>query len=319
MIHKLVQAVKRHFNKEEYYRYEYPLSYDESYPNDPIVIEYGYVLKPLADESEGGDLAERIDNIRQKIIEELGIELPPIQLYENKRLCLNEYVFRLWGIKVSDHVLLPDHYLAIPTESVEEEIPGIPTFEPCFHIPSLWITEAQSEKAQEMGYRVVDLPSIIETHFGEILREYLPINANCLNRKETSEPMLCKGIFWVTDKENVEENHMIYQIPVDHMGHIDESVDRSQLNSKNKDNFNHKTTWKSLNTKETRNKRFDYYPRGRVEISHGKAIIFATPCICTEEIMGYIKEKFELTVENGIQTVIVMPDYSEHYRCHLDR
>ncbi len=131
--------------------------------------------------------------------------------------------------------------------------------------------------------------------------------------------MLCKGIFWITDMDNVEENKMIYQIPVDNMGNIDEAVDRTTLNSKNQDNFNHKKTWESLNTKETRNKEFDYYPRGRVEISRRTAIIYATPSICTEEIMDYIKEKFELTEENGIYTVVIMPDHSEHYRCYLDR
>ena len=50
----------------------------------------------------------------------------------------------------------------------------------------------------------------------------------------------------------------------------------------------------------------------------GKSVIFATPCICTEEIIKYIKDRFELTEENGIQTVIVMPDHSKHYRCHPD-
>ncbi|NLT47103.1 MAG: FHIPEP family type III secretion protein [Clostridiales bacterium] len=314
MIHKLVQTVNRHFNKDKY-RHEYPLCYDELYPNDPIIFEYGYGLAEIVEE----DMAERIDAIRQKIFEELGINVPPIPLYENKNLHPNEYLFRLWGIHVSENELLTEHYLAIPTENVKEEIPGIPTYEPCFLMQSLWITEAQVERAQEMGYWVVNLPSIVETHFCEILKEYLPINRNCLGRKEAGEPMLCKGIFWITDMENVENNHMIYQIPVDNMGNIDESVDRTTLNSKNQDNFNHRKTWKSLNTKETRNKAFDYYPRGRVEISRGKAVIFATPCICTEEIMKWIQEKFELTVENSIQTVIVMPDYSEHYRCHLDR
>lgn len=130
--------------------------------------------------------------------------------------------------------------------------------------------------------------------------------------------MLSKGIFWITNPDCVEENELFFRIPVDSMGVIDGSVDRTVLNSKNQDNYNHKRTWESLNTKESRNKRFDYYPRGRVEITGGKATIFATPCICTEEIVFYIIKEFELTEENGIQRVVVIPDHSEHYKCYLD-
>ncbi len=131
--------------------------------------------------------------------------------------------------------------------------------------------------------------------------------------------MLYKGIFWITDMDDIEKNEMIYRIPVDPTGRIDDSFDRTKLNSKKQDNYNHKKMWESLNTKETRNKCFDHYPRGRVEISSGKAVIYATPCICTEQIMDFIRNSFELTGDNGIQKIVVKPDHSEHYKCYLDR
>jgi len=56
---------------------------------------------------------------------------------------------------------------------VEEEITGIPTFEPSFHLPAIWITEGQRERAESMGYTVVDPPSIIATHLTEIIREHI--------------------------------------------------------------------------------------------------------------------------------------------------
>ena len=130
---------------------------------------------------------------------------------------------------------------------------------------------------------------------------------------------LFKGIFWITNIDDIEDNDMFFYIPVDLSGNIDDSADRTKLNSKKHDNYNHKKTWESLNTKETRNKEFDYYPRGRVEISNGKAIIFATPRICTDNIIDLIKRRYSLSEENGIHTVTVIPDHSEHYKCYLDR
>lgn len=129
---------------------------------------------------------------------------------------------------------------------------------------------------------------------------------------------LSKGIFWITDIENFECDPMIYRIPVDPLGNIDDSVDRAMLNSKQHDNYNHKKKWENLNTKVRRNKRFDHYPRGRVEIRQHRAIIYVTPYTCIEEIIDFIRNEFNLTEENGIHSVRVIPDYSEHYKCHLD-
>lgn len=130
---------------------------------------------------------------------------------------------------------------------------------------------------------------------------------------------LCKGIFWIIDMENIDENSLIFPIPVNFLGTIDDSVDRRKLNSKNHDNYNHEKTWKSLDYRATRNKRFDFYPRGRVEIRNRKATIYASPYICEEDVMEWIIENFGLTKENGIQKIRIIPDNSSHYRCHLDR
>ena len=56
---------------------------------------------------------------------------------------------------------------------VEEEITGIPTYEPSFHLPAIWITESQRERAESLGYTVVDPPSIIATHLTEIIRQHI--------------------------------------------------------------------------------------------------------------------------------------------------
>ena len=65
---------------------------------------------------------------------------------------------------------------------VEEEITGIPTFEPSFHLPAIWITEGQRERAESLGYTVVDPPSIIATHLTEVVRSHI---AELLTRQDT--------------------------------------------------------------------------------------------------------------------------------------
>ena len=136
--------------------------------------------------------------------------------------------------------------------------------------------------------------------------------------KINEDSQLYKGIFWITDLEDVDKNDLYFQIQVDFLGNIDPSVDRIRLNSKNNDNYNHKNLWNDLSSRQTHNKPFDYYPRGRVEITNGKAVIYANPNICTGEVVDWIKDKFNLTSHNGIKSVKIMPDYSEHYKCFLD-
>ena len=70
-------------------------------------------------------------------------------------------------------VILFDHYMAMNPGYVEEEITGIPTFEPSFNLPAIWITESQRERAESLGYTVVDPPSIIATHLTEVIRNNL--------------------------------------------------------------------------------------------------------------------------------------------------
>ena len=69
----------------------------------------------------------------------------------------------------------------VEMEYVEEEITGIPTFEPSFHLPAIWITEGQRERAESLGYTVVDPPSIIATHLTEIIRQHI---AELLTRQD---------------------------------------------------------------------------------------------------------------------------------------
>ena len=137
---------------------------------DAIELEFGYGIIPLADVNQGGDLLDRVVMIRRQIALELGCVVPMIRLRDNIQLNPNQYVIKIKGVPVSEGEILFDHYMAMNPGYVEEELTGIPTFEPSFHLPAIWITEGQRERAESLGYTVVDPPSIIATHLMEIIR-----------------------------------------------------------------------------------------------------------------------------------------------------
>ena len=149
---------------------------------DPIELEFGYGIIPLADVNQGGDLLDRVVMIRRQIALELGTVVPIIRLRDNIQLNPNQYIIKIKGIQVTEGEILFDHYMAMNPGYVEEEITGIPTFEPSFHLPAIWITESQRERAESLGYTVVDAPSIIATHLTEIIRKHI---AELLTRQDT--------------------------------------------------------------------------------------------------------------------------------------
>lgn len=140
---------------------------------DPIELEFGYGIISLADVNQGGDLLDRVVMIRRQIALELGAVVPIIRLRDNIQLNPNQYIIKIKGIQVSEGEILFDHYMAMNPGYVEEEITGIPTFEPAFHLEAMWITESQRERAESLGYTVVDPPSIIATHLTEVIKGHL--------------------------------------------------------------------------------------------------------------------------------------------------
>ena len=162
---------------------------------DPIELEFGYGIIPLADVNQGGDLLDRVVMIRRQIALELGTVVPIIRLRDNIQLNPNQYIIKIKGIQITEGEILFDHYMAMNPGYVEEEITGIPTFEPSFHLPAIWITESQRERAESLGYTVVDPPSIIATHLTEIIRSHI---AELLTRQEVQNLI-----------DNVKENNPV--------------------------------------------------------------------------------------------------------------
>ena len=140
---------------------------------DPILLICGYGLIPLVDSNQGGDLLDRVVMIRRQIVMELGAIVPVIRIRDDIKLKPNEYKILIKGIEVAKGEILFNHYMAMNPGYVEEEIDGIETVEPYLGLPALWINETQRERAEALGYTVVDAPAIIATHLTEIIRDYL--------------------------------------------------------------------------------------------------------------------------------------------------
>lgn len=167
---------------------------------DPIELEFGYGIIPLADVNQGGDLLDRVVMIRRQIALELGTVVPIIRLRDNIQLNPNQYIIKIKGIQITEGEILFDHYMAMNPGYVEEEITGIPTFEPSFHLPAIWITEGQRERAESLGYTVVDPPSIIATHLTEVIRMHIDELLtrqdvqNLVNNLKESNPVLVEEL-----------------------------------------------------------------------------------------------------------------------------
>jgi flagellar biosynthesis protein FlhA len=139
---------------------------------DPIELEFGYGVIPLADPNQGGDLFDRLIMIRRQIALELGVVVPMIRLRDNIQLESNEYVIKVKGSEVANGQIMFDHYMAMNPGTAEGEIEGIDTVEPAFGLPALWITSDKRESAEILGYTVVDSSSIISTHLTEVIKRH---------------------------------------------------------------------------------------------------------------------------------------------------
>ena len=149
---------------------------------DPMELEIGYSLIPLVDTGQGGDLLDRIVMIRRQCALELGLVVPTIRIRDNIQIKPNAYIIKLKGIEIAKGELMLDHYLAMNSGTVFEEVPGIETIEPAFGLPALWIPDNEREQAELNGYTVVDAVSVLATHITEVIKQHAD---EILGRQET--------------------------------------------------------------------------------------------------------------------------------------
>jgi flagellar biosynthesis protein FlhA len=151
---------------------------------DPMEVEIGYALISMVDPGQGGDMLDRIGTIRRQMAMDLGLVVPPIRIRDNIQLKPTEYVIRVKGAEVGRGELLPDHYLSMSVDQNDDALVGIPTVEPSFGLPAVWISPEVRDQAEVMGYTVVDCPSVLATHLSEVIKRY---GADLLTRQEVQK------------------------------------------------------------------------------------------------------------------------------------
>jgi flagellar biosynthesis protein FlhA len=146
---------------------------DDLTPIDLLELEVGYGLIALVDSERDGELLERIKTVRRQMAQELGVIVPPLRIRDNLELKPGEYTILIKGIEVARSELMLGHYLAMhPGEEPQAGL-GIPTIEPAFGLPAVWVNADTKEQVQLAGYTVVDLPTVMITHLTEVIKRHL--------------------------------------------------------------------------------------------------------------------------------------------------
>jgi flagellar biosynthesis protein FlhA len=151
---------------------------------DPLELAIGFGLVPLVDQGAGGTLLARVGTIRRQIASELGMVIPPVRIRDDVQLDSHEYVMRVRGTEVARGGIMAGHHLAMDPGDAMGQLPGIPTTEPAFGLPAVWIPESSRAEAEALGWTVVDPESVVVTHLTETIRA----NASeLLTRQETRQ------------------------------------------------------------------------------------------------------------------------------------
>ncbi len=156
---------------------------------DSLELELGYGLLSLVDEKRGGDLLQRVTNIRKQISSELGIVVHPVRVRDNLQLESNSYAIRLKGVEIVKADLMADKLLAMSGPEGAEGFDGIATVEPAFNLPAIWIDKDRKMAAEMEGYTVVEPNAVLATHLSEIIRSH---SDELLTRQDVKE--LCESV-----------------------------------------------------------------------------------------------------------------------------
>ncbi len=151
---------------------------------EPLEVEVGYALVPLVDESQRGDLLQRIGIMRKQVAVELGIVVPPARIRDNIQLPATEYAIKLRGVRVASGEVLPRYLLALNTGGTALPVDGIQTVDPTFGIPGVWITPDRRVEAEANGYSVVEAQTVLATHLMETIKRHA---ADLLTRQNVRE------------------------------------------------------------------------------------------------------------------------------------
>jgi len=205
---------------------------------DPIEVELGYGLIPLADPKQGGDLLERITAVRRHAAQDLGLLVPAIRVRDNLQLKSNAYCVKLRGLEIAKGEIYPGHLPAMsPAANAEDgakPLQGIQTVEPAFGLPAVWISDLQQSEAEMAGYTVVDPLTVMITHLTELIRRHA---SEILTRQDTQALLdnlkaqspavvdeLVPQVLGIGDVQKVLQNLLAERVSIRDLGTIVEAL-----------------------------------------------------------------------------------------------
>lgn len=201
---------------------------------EPMDVEIGYGLIPLADESSGGDLFQRIASVRRQCAIEMGIVVQPIRIRDNLQLDTNEYIFKIRGTIVQKGQLMPNMLLCMDPSGENSDMSGIKTVEPTFGLPAIWINKDQREEAEIKGLTVVDPVTVMITHLTETVKTH---SYELLGRQEVKDIVdsmkekysavveeLIPDLMTIGELQKVLQNLLKEKVPIKDMVTIMESL-----------------------------------------------------------------------------------------------
>jgi flagellar biosynthesis protein FlhA len=201
---------------------------------ETMELEVGYGLVGLVEGGASGGLVERIGLIRRQIAGELGLIVPTVRIRDDLVLDQNSYVIKLRGSEIARGSADPTKMLCMDPNGGEIAVSGIPTTEPVFGLPASWVSVAERERAESLGYTVVDAASVLATHLAETIRRHAheilgrPETNQLLDGLKHDQPGLVEEIIpslvAVGDVEKVLQGLLRERIPIRDLATILEAV-----------------------------------------------------------------------------------------------
>lgn len=240
------EQIEQEFTREEEELMEIEKKEPENVMNlisvEPMEVEIGYGLIPLADESIGGDLLQRIASVRRQCAIEMGIIVQPIRIRDNLQLKTNEYVIKIRGTVINSSDLMPNMLLCMDPSGDTTDIPGIKTMEPTFGLPAVWINKDQREEAEIRGLTVVDPTTVMVTHLTETIKahgyellgrqEVKMIVDNTRERYSAVVDELIPDLMTIGELQKILQNLLKEKVPIKDMVTILESLADNSRNTK---------------------------------------------------------------------------------------
>ncbi|HWQ50359.1 MAG TPA: flagellar biosynthesis protein FlhA [Terriglobales bacterium] len=212
---------------------------------ETLEMEFGYSLLPLVDERKGGTFVDRVVMLRRKFATDMGFVIPAVQLRDNMNLGTNQYVIKLRGEEIARGEVLVDHYLTMNAGGECDEVEGIDTVEPAFGIKARWVDEENRERAEMLGFTVIDALSVIITHLSEVVKKHAQellgrkeVGMLLDNLKKTNKQLVedtVPGIIGVGSLQKILCTLLEEQIPIRDLDTILETVADTGLSVKDPD------------------------------------------------------------------------------------